>query len=130
MGVRLALGLPNLRGLMDILHKLLLVGEITATDVASLITVSVAMASIRAAIAGKEPKWDVSQVAIAEERASHEGWLHRSLVAFDIAFNVIVLRGAQDETISAHSWRAQQEGKMWGKAMCCWLSGFHPSHES
>ena len=113
---------------MDILHKLLLAGEITATAVAALITISVAMASIRAAIAGKAPAWDTPQVAIAEGRAAREGWLHRSLVAFDIAFNVIVLRGQQDETISTHSWRAQQEGKAWGKAMCWWLNGFQPNH--
>ena len=113
---------------MDVLHKLLLTGEIVATAVASLITISVAMASIRAAIAGKVPAWDVSQVSIAEGRSSREGWLHRMLVAFDIVFNVIVLRGQQDETISTHSWRAQQEGKAWGKAMCWWLDGFQPNH--
>lgn len=113
---------------MDILHKFLLAGEITVTAVGVLVAISVAMASIRAAIAGKAPAWDVSQVAVAEGRAAHEGWLHRMLVAFDIAFNVIVLRGQQDETISTHSWRAQQEGKAWGKAMCWWLNGFQPNH--
>lgn len=113
---------------MDILHKLLLAGEITATAVASLITISVAMASIRAAISGKDPAWSVSQVATAEVKSSQEGWPHRALVAFDIAFNVIVLRGQQDETISTHSWRAAQEGKAWGKAMCWWLNGFQPNH--
>jgi hypothetical protein len=113
---------------MDILHKFLLAGEITATAIASLITISVVMASVRAAIAGKAPAWDVSQVAVAEGRASVEGWLHRMLVAFDIAFNVIVLRGQQDETISTHSWRAQQKGKTWGKWMCWWLNGFQPNH--
>jgi hypothetical protein len=113
---------------MDILHKFLLAGEITATAIASLITISVVMASVRAAIAGKAPAWDVSQVAVAESRAAKEGWPHRMLVAFDIAFNVIVLRGQQDETISTHSWRAQQEGKTWGKAMCWWLDGFQSNH--
>jgi hypothetical protein len=113
---------------MDILHKLLLAGEITATAIASLITISVVMASVRAAIAGAAPKWDVSQVAVAEGKASQEGWPHRMLVAFDIAFNVIVLRGQQDETISSHSGRAALEGKTWGKWMSWWLSGFQPNH--
>lgn len=113
---------------MDILHKALLTGEITATAIAVLVTISVVMATVRAAIGNRVPQWSSSQVAVQELRASQEGWLHRALVAFDIAFNVIVLRGQQDETISTHSWRAQQEGKTWGKWMCWWLDGFQPLH--
>jgi hypothetical protein len=63
-----------------------------------------------------------------ELTASKEGWAHRALVAFDIAFNVIVLRGAPDETISSHAWRAEQEGKFWGIWMCHWLNGFQSNH--
>jgi hypothetical protein len=113
---------------MDILHKFLLAGEITATAITSLITISVVMASVRAAIAGKAPAWVVADVAQAELQSSKEGWPHRALVAFDIWFNVTILRGQQDETISTHSWRAQQEGKTWGKWMCWWLDGFQPNH--
>ncbi len=113
---------------MDILHKFLLTGEITATAVVVLIAISVLMATIRAAIGDKSPAWSSSQVPIQELRASREGWLHRALVAFDIAFNVIILRGQPDETISTHSWRAQQEGKTWGKWMCLWLDGFQSAH--
>lgn len=113
---------------MDVLHKFLLTGEITATAIAVLVTISVLMATIRAAVDGKDPAWKTTDIAVAEAQSSSESWLHRMLVAFDIAFNVIVLRGQQDETISTHSWRAQQEGKSWGKAMCWWLNGFQPNH--
>jgi|SRR5579859_833204 len=113
---------------MDVLHKLLLTGEIAGATIAGLLAISFMMATIRSMIAGRSPVWSSSQVLVQEQRASQEGWLHRMLVAFDIAFNVIVLRGQQDETISTHSWRAQQEGKLWGKMMCKWLNGFQPDH--
>lgn len=130
MGVQVSHDSPISWGdeVIDVAHKFALAGEIFAGAVTSLIAISVFMASIRAAIQGTAEKWDVSQVAIAEDREAHEGWIHRMLVAFDIAFNVIVLRGQQDETISTHSWRAQQEGKLWGKLMCKWLNGFQPNH--
>jgi hypothetical protein len=67
-------------------------------------------------------------IAIQELQASQEGWIRRMLVAFDIAFNVIVLRGQQCETISSHAWRAQQEGKTWGKWMCKFLDLFQANH--
>lgn len=86
------------------------------------------MATIRSAVGDKSPAWGVSSVAAAEAKAAEEGWLHRSLVAFDIAVNVIVLRGQADETISAHSWRASVEGKLWGKLMTKWLDWIQPFH--
>ena len=111
------------------LHTLLLAGEIFVTTVAGLITLSVMIATLRAMIAGTAKVFNIStDVAKAEKQAAKEGWLHRSLVAFDIAFNVIVLRGQEDETISTHCWRAQQEGKTWGKWMCLWLDGFQADH--
>lgn len=111
-------------------HNLILAGKITGSAIAGLILVSTAIATVRAILDRNTPllPWIVTDVAAAELRASKESWLHRSLAAFDIAFNVIVLRGQQDETISTHSWRAAQEGKLWGKAMTLWLDGFQPNH--
>jgi hypothetical protein len=114
---------------MNILHDLRIAAEITGATIGSLIAISVVMQSVRAVIGGTAEKWSgPSQVAVQEAKAASESWPHRMLVAFDIALNVIVLRGQQDETISTHSWRAQQEGKAWGKAMCWWLNGFQPNH--
>lgn len=108
------------------LHKLILAGEISALTIGLLIAISFLMATLRAAFSKKQISSDT--VEELEKRAAKEGWIHRSLVAFDIAFNVIVLRGQQDETISTHSWRAQQEGKLWGQLMCKWLNGFQSNH--
>ena len=119
-------GLPILARLMT--DKLLLAGEITTSVIGLLVAISVLIGTLRALIDGKDSAWKSSDVAVAEGRAAGEGWLHRILVAIDIAFNVIVLRGQQDETISTHSWRAQQEGKLWGKVMCWWLNGFQANH--
>lgn len=97
--------------------------------ITALIAMSVIMATVRAVRGIKTPLFHpLTDVAAAELRASQEGWLHRSLVAFDIATNVIVLRGQQDETISTHAWRANQEGKLWGKLVTKWLNGFQPNH--
>jgi hypothetical protein len=63
-----------------------------------------------------------------EAQAAHEGWVHRSLVAFDQAVNVIVLRGQPDETISSHSARAALEGKKWGVVMSKFLNLFQKDH--
>jgi len=113
---------------MDLLHKLLLAGEITTLSIAGLVAISVLMQTARAIFGKAAPPFVPEDVPKYEATAAHESWPHRALVAFDIAFNVIVLRGEQDETISTHSWRAQQEGKMWGKAMCWWLDGFQQDH--
>lgn len=71
---------------------------------------------------------DPQEVIQEEAGAAAEGWLHRSLVAFDIACNVIILRGVEDETISSHSARAAEQGKMWGKLMCRFLNLFQDNH--
>lgn len=71
---------------------------------------------------------DPQEAATQEAQAASEGWLHRSLVAFDIACNVILLRGLEDETISSHSARAAEQGKMWGKLMCRFLNLFQANH--
>jgi hypothetical protein len=113
---------------MDALHKLLLTGEIFSGAVLGLIAVSTIFGVINKYRGLYVPWAGAQQVAAQELTASKEGWPHRALVAFDIWFNVTILRGQQDETISTHSWRAQQEGKLWGKLMCKWLNGFQPNH--
>lgn len=114
---------------MDILHKFILGGEITATAIAALITLSVLLASIRAIFSKGTPPFDpVAGVLLAEQRAAVEGWPHRILVAFDVFLNVVVLFGFQSETISSHCYRASLEGKLWGKLMTKWLDGFQPNH--
>jgi hypothetical protein len=114
---------------MDILHKFLLSGEIISSSIAGLIAVSALMGFIRHKVSGP-PKIFVPSVDIPkqEARAASEGWLHRALVALDIFLNVVVLRGNQGETISAHSWRASNEGRLWGKLMSAWLNGFQDNH--
>lgn len=111
------------------LHILLLILELSGGTIAGLIAMAFCMATLRAWRGLKVTPWDgVNDIKAATARAAAEGWAHRSLAAFDIAFNVIFLRGQQDETISTHSWRASLEGKMWGKLMTKWLSAIQPNH--
>jgi hypothetical protein len=110
------------------MNHLLLAAEIVSGTIAGLILMAVAMATVRALLGDKAPAWGVQSVATAEAKAAAEGWIHRALVAFDIAVNVIILRGQQDETISAHSWRAVVEGKTWGRWMTQWLDWIQPFH--
>lgn len=110
------------------MNHLFLALTITGSTIAGLILMAAAMATVRSLLGDKSPAWGVSSVTTAESKAAAEGWLHRALVAFDIAVNVIILRGQQDETISAHSWRAAVEGKLWGKAMTKWLDWIQPCH--
>lgn len=111
------------------LHTLALIGEITVITVTALIIMSVVMATVRALLHGVPPVFNPNtDVAIAESRAAKEGYLHRVLVALDIFLNVVVLAGRQGETISAHSFIASLEGKLWGKLMTKWLDGIQVSH--
>ena len=68
------------------------------------------------------------QAAVQEQQAAKEGWIHRDLVAVDIAANVVVLKGQPDETISSHAARADEQGKFWGKAMSRFLDFFQADH--
>ncbi len=111
------------------IHKLVLTAEITGLAIGALIAISFLFATVRAVFSKPAPKFNPqTDVAIAEARAAKEGWLHRALVAFDIALNVIVLRGAPNETISSHAWRASLEGHLWGKLVSTWLDGFQRDH--
>jgi hypothetical protein len=115
--------------MMDLLHKFLLGGEIFAGAVASLVFVSVAIGSIRHWVdKGAKPFVYPDDVPLAEAKAAAEPYWHRALVALDIFLNVVVLFGAQDETMSTHAWRAAVAGKLWGKLMNLWLNGFQPQH--
>jgi hypothetical protein len=114
---------------MDILYKILLGAEISGLAIVGLIAVSKLMGYIRHKLSGPAPVFvPLIDVVKQEATASREGWAHRALVAFDIAFNVIVLRGQQDETISTHSGRAAAEGHLWGILMSGWLNGFQDNH--
>lgn len=111
------------------LHTLVFIGEISGIVITSLVALSVVMATVRAMLHGASPVFNPNtDVAIAEARAAKEGYLHRILVAFDIFLNVVVLAGCQGETISAHSFIASLEGKLWGKLMTKWLDGIQVSH--
>ncbi len=114
---------------MDPLHKFLLGGEIFGIAVASLVFLSVAIGSIRHWVdKGAKPFVYPDDVPAAEAKAAAEAYWHRALVALDIFLNVVVLWGAQDETMSTHAWRAKVAGKLWGKLMDLWLNGFQPQH--
>lgn len=110
------------------MNHFLLVAEIIGETIVGLIAMAGGIATVRAVVGAVSTAWIPANVKIAEQRADSEGWLHRALVAFDIAFNVVVLRGQQDETISTHSYRASVEGKLWGKAMTKWLDWIQPFH--
>jgi small nuclear ribonucleoprotein (snRNP)-like protein len=72
--------------------------------------------------------WTLSNEEKAQLEVSKEGRLCRILVAFDIFMNVLLFNGQEDETISAHSWRASLQGKLWGKVMVTWLNLFQSDH--
>lgn len=111
------------------MHNLILGLEIFFGAVGGLIILGLFVSSIRSLLGHNTVAvWQNSDIAKTMAQAAAEAWWHRSLCAFDIAVNVILLRGQQDETISTHSWRAYTEGKLWGKTMCWWLNLFQPNH--
>lgn len=59
-----------------------------------------------------------AQESQQESQTAQEGWIYRSLVAFDQLCNVTLLRGQPGETVSTHAARAARLGKTWG----VWLS--------
>lgn len=63
-----------------------------------------------------------------EGQAAQEGWIHRSLVAFDQLINVVLCKGQPGETISTHSARADRLGKTWGKWISRFLNIFQSDH--
>lgn len=69
-----------------------------------------------------------AQTASQEAQTAKEGILHRDLVAIDIAANVVLLKGQEDETISSHAARADEKGKRWGRIMSRFLNVFQSNH--
>jgi hypothetical protein len=67
------------------------------------------------------------QVAALEQKALHEGYLHRSLVGLDQFMNVLT-GGDPDETISSRAARAAERGKTWGIELSKFLNVFQPDH--
>lgn len=67
------------------------------------------------------------QVAYQEARAAKEGWIHRTLVAFDQFWNVAT-DGLPDETISSRSERDAMKGEFLGKLMTHGLDLIQADH--
>ena len=67
------------------------------------------------------------QIAQAEEKASHEAYLHRVLVALD-QFGNVLADGNPGETISARSGRLAAQGNRFGKFMQWWLGKIQKNH--
>ena len=114
---------------MTLIHKFILGGEIYLAAATALVIVSLLFRlwhHIRGTsnLMPKTPE----NIAIAMEKTNHESRLHRWLVAFDIFLNVTFMNGQNDETMSAHCWRASLAGHKWGAAMNWWLEGFQPHH--
>lgn len=111
---------------MLFLPSLILAVKITVGAIAGLILVGLGFLAYRK-LSGS-PDTEVFDPAKAQEQIRHESRAHRWLVAFDIFCNVTFFNGQQDETISAHAWRAAQQGKLWGKLMTKWLGWFQLNH--
>ena len=114
---------------MDILHKFLLGGEIYAAAASGLVVVSLLFRGWHhlRGTANTMPMTPAN-IQLAMAKSNNEGRIHHWLNAFDIFLNVTFMNGQNDETMSAHCWRASVEGHLWGKAMNWWLEGFQPHH--
>lgn len=110
---------------MSIQHDFVFGVKLFFEAVAGLIIAGLLTSTLRALFGKPAQPWTVDS---AMAKAGKEGWPHRAICAFDIFVNVVLLRGQQDETISTHSWRAAQMGRLWGKAMCWWLNLFQKDH--
>lgn len=107
----------------------LTVAAVLGGIVGILLASSYTCSKLREAFGPPYKRFDISTDLEAElAKVAREGWLYRALIAFDIASNVIVFKGQQDETISTHCWRAMQEGKTWGRLACKWLDGYQDDH--
>jgi hypothetical protein len=114
---------------MDILHKFLLGGEIYLAAASGLVAVSVLFRLLHRALGTSDSRpMTPENIQAAMARSNDESRIHRWLDAFDIFLNVTFMNGQNDETMSAHCWRAAQAGHLWGKAMNWWLEGFQPNH--
>lgn len=114
---------------MSILHNVILGVEIYLAAATALIIVSL-LFRLWHKIRGTSNSMPQTpeNIVIAMAKTNLEGRIHRWLDAFDIFLNVTFMNGQNDETMSAHSWRASLEGHWWGIAMSWWLCGFQPNH--
>jgi hypothetical protein len=114
---------------MTTLHKFVLGGEIYLAAAIALIIVSLIFRLWHhiKGTANSRPMTP-ENIVLAMARANDEGRIHRWLDAFDIFLNVTFMNGQNDETMSAHAWRASLEGHLWGIVMNWWLNGFQPNH--
>ena len=114
---------------MTILHKILLGVEIYAIAASGLVVVSMLFRLIHKVLGtSNSMPMNPANIAKAMAKSNDESRIHRWLDAFDIFLNVTFMNGQNDETMSAHAWRASLEGKLWGRAMNWWLCGFQPNH--
>jgi hypothetical protein len=101
---------------MDVLHKFILGGEIYLAAATGLVIVSMLFRLWRH-IRGTSNTMPMNPANIALAMAKS-----------NIFLNVTFMNGQNDETMSAHAWRASVEGHLWGVAMYWWLCGFQPNH--
>ena len=114
---------------MDILHKLILGGEIYLAAASALVAASLAFRGVHRLLGTSDSRpMNPENIALAMARSNDESRIHRWLDGFDIFLNVTFMNGQNDETMSAHCWRAAQAGHLWGRAMNWWLEGFQPNH--
>lgn len=59
-----------------------------------------------------------------------KGWAFQVLIAIDQLLNVVVCNGYADETMSAHCYRMELEGKPWGfmRPVIDRIMFFQPNH--
>lgn len=114
---------------MTLLHKFLLGGEIYLAAATGLVIVSMLFRGWHhlRGTANTMPQ-SPDNIKLAMAKSNLEGRVHHWLNAFDIFLNVTCLNGQNDETMSAHCWRASTQGHWWGIAMNWWLEGFQPHH--
>lgn len=107
----------------------LLTGEISGGVIVGMWTVAYGIAGVRRLVSGPFVPEVINEAFYTKyaAQAAVEGWLHRFLVVFDIAFNVL-LRGQEDETLSSRAYRASLERKVWGIVLNYWLDLIQPQH--
>ena len=74
-----------------------------------------------------DEKLTPEQIAIAEQRAAHEGYLHRVAVGFDQFVNTMAA-GNPDETISSRAQRLSDGGNEFAKLLTHGLDLLQKSH--
>lgn len=107
----------------------ILTGEISGGIVTGMWIVAYGIAGVRRLTHGPDVPEVINEAFYTKyaARAAAEGWLHRFLVVFDIAVNVL-LRGQTDETLSSRAYRASIERKMWGIVLNYYLNLWQAQH--